>query len=179
MWQEEVTGVQFAALVNVAEESDFPIGIINIIKEGEKGIALTYDMLGNAVVSFRSGGKYTYGILGVGYNHKADGNGITTEAGYGIHIPVCKWFELNNEFKATTIGASSSLPVLNFGYLFAPSFRIGKHYNLFGGVSFNYMMSQGTDNIGLFPETHLWTGHTEKLLQQTYIGYQAGFQFIF
>lgn len=33
---EEVTGVQFAALVNVAEESDFPIGIINIIKEGEK-----------------------------------------------------------------------------------------------------------------------------------------------
>ena len=132
---EEVTGVQFAALVNVAEESDFPIGIINIIKEGEKGIALTYDMLGNAVVSFRSGGKYTYGILGVGYNHKADGNGITTEAGYGIHIPVCKWFELNNEFKATTIGASSSLPVLNFGYLFAPSFRIGKHYNLFGGVS--------------------------------------------
>ena len=176
---EEVTGVQFAALVNVAEESDFPIGIINIIKEGEKGIALTYDMLGNAVVSFRSGGKYTYGILGVGYNHKADGNGITTEAGYGIHIPVCKWFELNNEFKATTIGASSSLPVLNFGYLFAPSFRIGKHYNLFGGVSFNYMMSQGTDNIGLFPETHLWTGHTEKLLQQTYIGYQAGFQFIF
>ena len=51
--------------------------------------------------------------------------------------------------------------------------------NLFGGVSFNYMMSQGTDNIGLFPETHLWTGHTEKLLQQTYIGYQAGFQVIF
>lgn len=175
----KVTGVQFAALVNVAEESDFPIGIINIIKKGEKGIALTYDMLGNAVVSFRSGGKYTYGILGVGYNHKADGNGITTEAGYGIHIPVCKWFELNNEFKATTIGASSSLPVLNFGYLFAPSFRIGKHYNLFGGVNFNYMMSQGTDNIGLFPETHLWTGHTKKLLQQTYIGYQAGFQFIF
>lgn len=174
-----VTGVQFAVLVNVAEESDFPIGIINIIKEGEKGIALTYDMLGNAVVSFRSGGKYTYGILGVGYNHKADDNGITTEAGYGIHIPVCKWFELNNEFKATTIGASSSLPVLNFGYLFAPSFRIGKHYNLFGGVSFNYMMSQGTDNIGLFPETYLWTGHTEKLLQQAYIGYQAGFQFIF
>lgn len=41
------------------------------------------------------------------------------------------------------------------------------------------MMSQGTDNIGLFPETHLWTGHTKKLLQQTYIGYQAGFQFIF
>lgn len=176
---EEVKGVQFAVLVNVAEESDFPIGIVNIIEEGEKGIALTYDMLGNAVVSFRSGGKYTYGILGVGYNHKAGGNGITTEAGYGIHIPVCKWFELNNEFKATTIGASSSLPVLNFGYLFAPSFRIGKHYNLFGGVSFNYMMSQGTDDIDLFPENHLWTGHTDKILQQTYIGYQAGLQFIF
>ena len=176
---EEVQGVQFAVLVNVAEESDFPIGLINIIEKGEKGIALTYDMLGNAVVSFRSGGKYTYGILGVGYNHKANGNEITTEAGYGIHIPVCKWFELNNEFKATTIGASSSLPALNVGYLFAPSFRLGKHYNLFGGVSLNYMTAQGKDHIGLFPEHHLWIGHTEKRLQQIYIGYQAGFQFIF
>lgn len=176
---EEVQGVQFAVLVNVAEESDFPIGLINIIEKGEKGIALTYDMLGNAVVSFRSGGKYTYGILGVGYNHKANGNEITTEAGYGIHIPVCKWFELNNEFKATTIGASSSLPALNVGYLFAPSFRLGKHYNLFGGVSLNYMTAQGKDHIGLFPENRLWIGHTEKRLQQIYIGYQAGLQFIF
>lgn len=66
----DVKGVQFAGLVNIAKNSDVPIGLINIIKNGEMGIALTYDGIGNAVASFRSGGKYTYGILGIGYNHK-------------------------------------------------------------------------------------------------------------
>lgn len=60
---KDVKGVQFAGLVNIAENSDCPIGLINIIKNGEKSIAVTYDGIGNAVVSFRSGGKYTYGIL--------------------------------------------------------------------------------------------------------------------
>lgn len=38
------------------------------------GMAVTYDGIGNAVASFRSGGKYTYGILGIGYNHKMKKN---------------------------------------------------------------------------------------------------------
>ena len=60
----KVRGVQFAGLLNIAEESDCPIGLVNIVKRGEMGIALTYDILGNGIVSFRSGGKYTYGIIG-------------------------------------------------------------------------------------------------------------------
>ena len=66
----DVKGVQWAGLLNIARNSDVPIGLINIIKNGEMGMAVTYDGIGNAVASFRSGGKYTYGILGIGYNHK-------------------------------------------------------------------------------------------------------------
>lgn len=58
----KVNGVQFATLVNIADESDFPVGLVNIIKKGERGISVTYDLLGNTLLSFRSGGKYTYGI---------------------------------------------------------------------------------------------------------------------
>lgn len=56
---KKVNGIQFATLINIAEKSDFPIGLINLIKKGEKGFATTYDVLGNMIISFRSGGKYT------------------------------------------------------------------------------------------------------------------------
>lgn len=101
-------GVQFATILNVAEESDFPIGLINIIKQGDKGVALTYDILGNAVMSFRSGGKYTYGILGVGCNAQIEERQVV-EAGYGLQIPVCRWLDVNNEFKATTMGYTRAI----------------------------------------------------------------------
>ncbi len=35
---KEVNGVQFAGLVNIADKSDCPIGLINIIKNGEMGL---------------------------------------------------------------------------------------------------------------------------------------------
>jgi hypothetical protein len=67
-----VSGVQIAGVVNIADDSDCPVGLINLIKNGEKGIALTYSETGSTVVSFRSGGKITYGIVGIGYNHKTE-----------------------------------------------------------------------------------------------------------
>ena len=127
---DKVRGVQLSALVNVAQECDFPIGLINIIiiKNGEMGVAVTCDALGNAMVSFRSGGKYTYGIIGAGYNFRG-GNGAVTEAGLGIHIPVCRFFRIDNELKATAMDATSEAASLNFSYLAAPSFVIGRHYS--------------------------------------------------
>lgn len=176
----KVNGVQFATLINIAEESDFPIGLINLIKNGEKGIAVTYDVLGNTVVSFRSGGKYTYGILGVGFNHKTgEDDKMVTEAGYGAHIPVCRWFQVNNEIKATTIGSTSDNSSINVGYLLAPSFRIKTHYNLFGGVSLNYFTSKSVDAETLLPDHDLWKKKSNDRLQQIYIGYQVGIQYIF
>jgi hypothetical protein len=54
---QHVSGVQIAGIVNIAEDSDCPVGLINLIKNGEKGIAVTYNETGITVVSFRSGGK--------------------------------------------------------------------------------------------------------------------------
>ncbi|MCC8172341.1 MAG: hypothetical protein LIP00_11285 [Parabacteroides sp.] len=180
---EDVKGVQFAGLVNIAENSDVPIGLINIIKNGEMGIAVTYDGIGNAVASFRSGGKYTYGILGVGYNHKMKPGGLknslVAEAGLGAHIPVIKWFRINNELKVSTIDCNSSDPVLNAGYSLLPAFRVGRHFELFGGASINYMETKNVSAGNLFPKHSLWKGGNATKLQQVYIGYQVGVQFIF
>lgn len=180
----KVKGVQFATLVNIADENDFPIGFVNIIKNGEKGIALTYDLLGNTLLSFRSGGKYTYGILGVGYNHKLKtGNKLVSEAGYGIHVPVIKWFQINNEIVATSISAfgdkDDSANIMNIGYRLMPSFRLWKHLNLFGGASINYLYSDSSGSEQILPGNHLWEKRKNEKVQQIYVGYQIGLQYTF
>ena len=174
---QKVNGVQFG-LLNIADENDYPIGIINIIKKNrEMGIALTYDFLGNNVISFRSGTKYTYGILGLGYNHKAKGNKFVQEAGLGIHIPCCKWFQINNEVKVSIIGSTSDSPTFNASYSLLPSVRVSKHYNIFGGANINYLTSK--DDMDLFSNCDIWNKYTSQRLQQICIGYQAGIQYLF
>ena len=171
-------GVQFAAILNVAEESDFPIGLINIIKQGDKGVALTYDILGNAVMSFRSGGKYTYGILGVGYNTQIEER-LVVEAGYGLQIPVCRWLDVNNEFKATTMGYNSGYTRSNFSYLLAPSLTLWRHCNLFAGASINYFMSDRASAATLLPNAGFWRKEGDRGIGQLYLGYQVGVQYVF
>lgn len=171
-------GVQFATILNVAEESDFPIGLINIIKQGDKGVALTYDMLGNAMVSFRSGGKYTYGILGVGCNAQIEER-LAVEAGYGLQIPVCRWLDVNNEFKATTMGYNSGYTRSNFSYLLAPSLTLWRHCNLFAGASINYFMSDRASAATLLPNAGFWRKEGDRGIGQLYLGYQVGVQYVF
>ncbi len=177
---KKVKGVQFATILNVAEESDFPIAFINIIKNGKMGVALSYDNMNNTMLSFRSGGKYSYGILGVGYNGKVkDGSKVVAEAGYGIHIPVTDWFEINNEFKATSLGFSNDKVCYNASYLLAPSFTFLNHFNVFGGVSFNYLYSNYVNSEDLFPNNCLWEKDNSDNKQRMFIGYQIGLQYVF
>ena len=177
---KKVKGVQFATILNVAEESDFPIAFINIIKNGKMGVALSYDILNNTVLSFRSGGKYSYGILGVGYNGKVkDGSKVVAEAGYGIHIPVTDWFEINNEFKATSMRFSNDKTCSNASYLLAPSFTFLNHFNVFGGASFNYLYSNYVNPDELLPNNCLWEKDNSDNKQRMFIGYQIGLQYVF
>ena len=172
---QRVRGVQLASVLNIAEESDFPIGLVNIVKRGSMGVALTYDIMGNTLVSFRSGGRYTYGIVGVGLNQHTT-HKLVAEAGYGIHIPVCDWLQVDNEMKATAPINTSSV---NFSYLLAPSVTLWKHCNLFGGPSLNYNMSETPAAEGLCPREVLWENADAALRQCMYIGYQVGVQYVF
>ena len=177
---KKVKGVQFATILNVAEESDFPIAFINIIKNGKMGVALSYDNMNNTMLSFRSGGKYTYGILGVGYNNKVnDGSNIVAEAGYGIHIPITNWLEINNEFKATSLGFSNDKVCYNASYLLAPSFTFLNHFNVFGGANFNYLYSNYVNSEDLLPNNYLFEKDNSDNKQRMFIGYQIGLQYVF
>jgi hypothetical protein len=82
----KVKGVQVASFINIADSSDFPIGLVNIVKNGYKGIGVTADESGTVLGAFRSGGRVLYGIVGTGYNFKSDKEFYVMEAGMGARL---------------------------------------------------------------------------------------------
>lgn len=175
-----VRGVQLAGLVNVADSSDFPIGFINLIKNGEMGIALSYNELGTTMLSFQSGGRYTYGILGIGYNHYLHGQQpFIVSGGLGAHIPCTNWLRLNCELKSANLlpikPSLDRLMVLNFSLL--PAFRLLPHLELFGGPSISFA-SVDHDYRNVLPSYSLWRRIDATRTRQLHLGFQAGVQYI-
>lgn len=181
---KRVNGAQFAGLVNVAEKSDYPIGLINIIKEGEMGIGVGYNELGTMSVNFRSGGRVLYGILGVGYNHKVKDSkdALSFVGGYGAHINILPWLRINNELTTESMDCFNNEHSNTFktGYALLPAFRVGS-FEIFGGPGLNYIQSKDPEMIrDFFQKNPLWEErHASGRVQQLYIGWQAGAQFIF
>lgn len=52
-------------------------------------------------------------------------------------------------------------------------------FELFGGASINYMETKNKNVGNVFPNHSLWKGDNSAKLQQVYMGYQVGAQFIF
>lgn len=56
------------------------------MEKGEKSFGLSVDEQQTTLLSFRSGGKKLYGIIGLGYNFKNKEEVYSYEAGFGIHF---------------------------------------------------------------------------------------------
>ncbi|MDR1169346.1 MAG: hypothetical protein LBK97_00745 [Prevotellaceae bacterium] len=177
---KSVSGLQFAGLINVAESSNCPVGLINLIRNGEKSVSLTYSEIGSTIVAFRSGGKYTYGIVGLGYNFKTKGKAMVSTGGLGAHINCTPWLRINNELSCETVGSFSNSKTTTFrtGYALMPAFKAGKRFEIFAGPTVNYLQTDDLNNANMFPGNSLWEDWSVSKLQQVYIGYQFGVQFI-
>ncbi|MDR1581782.1 MAG: hypothetical protein LBS55_00740 [Prevotellaceae bacterium] len=175
---QKVKGLQFTGLINIADSSDYSVALINLIKNGEKSVALTYDETGSMIVSFRSGGKLTYGIAGFGYNHQANRKLFLTEGGLGIHINCSPRFRINNELKIENF-MSSKYNTFKSGYSLITDYKLLAHLSVFAGASVNYMYSNDINATKLFPHNSLWKNFDSSKLQQAFVGYQFGIQYIF
>lgn len=175
-----VSGVQFAGLLNIAESSTCPIGLVNMIKDGERSVAITYNETGSTMVTFRSGGDITYGIIGLGYNHKTSGRAsYATEAGWGAHINCMSWLRVNQELKVGVLGNTTADPTFVANYSVLPAFKVAPHLEFFGGPSLNYMNRKNTNDRELLPNHSIWKKDGSSRLQRIFIGYQAGIQYLF
>ena len=195
---KDVNGFQIAGLMNIADNNEYPLGLINIIKNnGEMSLGVSYDEIGSTVLSFRSGGRILYGIVGIGFNHKFD-NDMVVEAGLGWHIPVSSRFRVNCELmndhfitmgERTTSyydGGGSEKVVVNKGIeashsrlSIMPAFKLLPKWEIFAGPSFNYLESDNIGNESVFPNNSLWKKYTDNKLQQLYFGFSVGTHFIF
>lgn len=175
-----VKGAQLAGLVNIAEKSDYPIGLINIIKEGEMSVGATYNEIGSSVLAFRSGGRILYGIIGVGYNHKMKEDHLVVEAGLGAHIPISSRFRINNELRVQNMTDFSNEDQLWYSSMaIMPAFKIFPCLELYGGPSVNYMQTENSDYGYMFPDHSFWKGKSDKRQEQRFFGFNVGIHFLF
>lgn len=181
---KKVKGAQISGFMNIAETSDCPIGIINIIKNGEKSIAATIDESQTTMLTFRSGGKHLYGIIGAGYNFKNEDEVYAFEAGFGAHFFQTKHFRLNLELTQTTLESFKYGEYFKSTLRMLPTVKVAPWLEIFGGPSFNFVTTNTVEGLALHPENeklviHTWQNNWSDFRQSLHIGYQAGLQVVF
>lgn len=171
---KKVKGAQVAGLINIADSSDCPIGIVNIIRSGEKAVGVAVDETGTTLATFRSGGRCTYGIIGVGFNPSFDA-AYALQAGLGGHIPVTRNFRINVEGSTTWLYDFGRHSDLRAGLCAMPAIRFGV-VEVFAGLSFNYMTSKDAQGIGKTGYS-VWNERTHCREHDLSIGVEGGVQF--
>ncbi|MFC3199984.1 hypothetical protein ACFOET_20355 [Parapedobacter deserti] len=168
-----VSGVQLAGLLNIADSSDYPIGIINIIKNGEKRISVSTDENLSTLVSFRSGGRKLYGIIGLGANLLHPDIRYAAEAGLGIKLLQHGTFRLDMEASQLFATDFHGGEYAKNGLRILPAVQVGSRLQLFGGPSINFMDSKNPDNGDLGGLT-IWESQRTDRYQSIFAGFTAG-----
>ncbi|WP_212006228.1 hypothetical protein [Chitinophaga sp. HK235] len=173
---KKVKGVQVAGFLNIADSSDYSIGIINIVKNGEKQFSLSIDETTTTILSFKSGGRVMYGIIGVGYNFKDADTRYAIQAGIGAHLFAGPRFRINVEATSTALTDFSKWQYHKQTLAILPAWRLGSRVEVFAGPTFNHVYSKdgvGEDLSGYY----LWSKHyRNNKFWGDYIGGTAGVQ---
>lgn len=175
---KKVKGVQIAGFINIADSSEYPIAPVNIIANGEKYLGVTTDENMSTILSFRSGSKKLYGIVGVGYNFKNDNEVLVVQYGLGAHFFARNPFRLNVEGTVTHLQGSGRGKIMKTSFSALPALKLGRNLELFAGPSLNFASTTSTEDRDLV-DHYIWhrTSVRENKLYGMYVGYTAGLQF--
>ncbi|MGF1924952.1 MAG: hypothetical protein ACQUHE_12300 [Bacteroidia bacterium] len=177
---KKVSGAQIAGFINVAERSDYPLGIINIIKDGEKSIGFSTDETETAMLTLRSGGRVLYGIIGVGYNLKNEDEVYAAELGFGAHFFPSSSFRINTELVATTLESFDPGEYFKTSFRLMPNLKLFKTLSIFGGPSLNFVTTNTDEGKQLYTKNiRSWDNKWGNDYNALYIGYTAGLHFLF
>ncbi|CAL1519880.1 hypothetical protein [Chitinophaga sp. MM2321] len=173
---KKVRGVQIAGFINIADSSEYPIGIVNIIKSGERQVSVSIDETATAIASFKSGGRILYGILGLGYNFKNSTSLYALQAGIGAHLHLLSHFRLNAEATnmfMTDFKRGSYNRVVIGAY---PSYRFGNRVEVFAGPTLNTVYNE--DGLGDDLTSHfIWSRtRSDDEFVGVYVGATVGVQ---
>ncbi|QEC51269.1 hypothetical protein EDD80_101242 [Anseongella ginsenosidimutans] len=175
---KKVKGLQFAGIINIADSSDYPVAILNFIKNGEKSIGISTDETFNLLASFRSGGRVLYGILEIGYNLKSEGDLYALGAGLGAHFAFSDRFRLNTELKSLVLDDFHEGEYSKYSLHILPALKVSERIEVFAGPSLNFVDSDMQEGKDLFKDPLWENGYGDGHLRQWYVGASAGIQFI-
>lgn len=176
---KKVKGVQIAGFLNIADSSDYPIGLVNIIHNGEKSIGLSTDETLTNLVTFRSGGRKLYGILGAGYNGHDKKDLYAWEGGLGAHFQLAHNCRLNTELVSIGLTDFKSGDYFRSSLRVLPAIRLSRQVEFFAGPTFNYIRSEKDKGAGLVTH-YVWSEREPSgLLHGLYFGATGGMSILF
>ena len=174
---KNVKGVQLAGLINIADSSDYPIALLNFVKNGEKSVSLSLDETLTGMATFRSGGRILYGILGVGCNFKDDGKSLyAVESGLGAHFRISNGFRINTEIVSQQLSDFKKGHYSKHNIRVLPAFRLGR-IEIFAGPTINYV-NYTQDKGYSFIKNYMWSKNGSKDFQGIYAGVVGGLKVI-
>lgn len=129
-----VRGTQIG-LINIADSSDYPVGIINWVKHGEKTVALETDETFFTQLNLRTGGRVLYSLLGVGYKPGNADRKYELNLGLGAHLYDSGRFNLSTELTTNLITGLRKGTYQRESLKILPAFKLGPHIRFFAGPS--------------------------------------------
>lgn len=172
---KKVRGIQ-VGFINVADSSDYPLGIINMIKNGEKNISLSTDESFFTHADFRSGGKVLYGLIGFGYQPRAQKIQYALDVGMGAHVMNNKKFFLDTECAISFFADFSNKSFRTGSVRFLPGYKLNTHWGLFAGPTIN--LSSADNDDALKTSGWIWSrSSTNGHVSTTFAGITGGLRY--
>ncbi len=172
---KKVKGVQIAGLFNVADSSDYPIALVNLIKNGRKSLSISYDESGYTHIDFRSGGRVLYGLIGAGYNFDHTDR-FALDIGFGAHLINRTKFTLDGEYGYEALTDFKNDPDQISSFRLLTGLKLSKRVSLFAGPTINIASYSADEPL----ETHGWPVHkyvSGNNIDNIYAGIAGGLQF--
>lgn len=175
-----VKGLQLAGLLNIADSSDYPLGLVNIIRNGQQSLEIHTDEMLNTGLAFRSGGRVLYGLVGVGMNLREGVRFYTLEAGIGARLtPGEAPFRLQAEAAQMVLADGHGNYGFKYSLRFLPEWGISPRLALFAGPSVNLLTDYADGaligRLRGYPLTTTLSHHPRALL---FAGASGGVRFI-
>src|SRR5690606_31856312 len=134
----KVRGIQIAGLLNNAESSDYPISLVNLIKNGQKSLTLGANELTFANITFRSGGRELYGMLGLAYQISAGTAPYAFEIGFGLHNFEKNRYSMDTEFVTRIANDFDGISNIISSLKFLQAYALGDQFRLITGPTLNF-----------------------------------------
>ncbi|WP_158860804.1 hypothetical protein [Lunatibacter salilacus] len=125
-------------LLNIADESNYPIGLVNLVKNGRKSVSLAIDESATLQATLRTGGQKLYGILGFSYGLGNNRIPFGYDVGFGLYLLENGEFSLDTEWVSRVSTDFKSQTDHTSSFRLLPAFRLSSQTRIFVGPSINF-----------------------------------------